>query len=1047
MAEGTREISLKGPNGVWGGITDASSMSPGLGTFSSLENAYLSRDGTEIRRWMGSKVLGFPFLGLDVPIWGVEPDGGGAGVDYVETQFPHYLPTGTSKVFIFGSSVISLNVYTVTRVNEYKFSIGNVASALEFSGSGTGRVWLQRVGQPHALTHADGRPVIVAETDSASSQGTGSKAHICTWVASRVMDPNSALIPGYAGLGGGTEVTSVDSGFIAWPVPHMELVSADRIAASGGGAVNETAVDGQIFGMNILNRCVVDVLNRRVLIAVPGHGCMFEANVDRERNPLLSDGTTTYNGGAQPIPDHRKTKTLGIPKGAIEATTWDGNGGSGYSDSVFASGDQVYIAVGFMDVSTGEVGLPSEVIQTAAASTDQSYLRVSCRAPRSIMREVSGLATILYMSEIGAAAPAALFPVAYVYYPFEISERAIKFESPAAKAFIFEDGQAFVYRGKFSGAWGGALSRTIQAPLPESAVYPERFPVLEQMPTGASWVKVARGRMLAGNDRPDNVSVTARTYEDTVENAASSGAPVEADFLHFESSLQGGTETKPTEPKWDAHLMSPAYVGHQFSIAWGDDSKQTGIGADFVIGTIEEMHNHDGTFDGNRYQTDADFIDPADSAPSEDSEIVKIIMQPENVMFSEEGFPGVVTSNRLPVDVTIGRRPVAAGRLGDTVIIFTDRTSHLFNWGLLPRRATSTVISNEFGCIAPASVVEAAGMLVWCSADGPMAYSHGGGLRWISRGIQELWDTFLSQTDGMRGEIQGCHDSKRGLVIWQMTTSYDDTTDDASKSKTSCDRLLVWNYQANAWSIVKQNASNRTHCINTLPINDSSSNKSLWAPCYISTTTDSDYYPLYMWDERYANRVDNAVPYSATSDWSGTTTFTSTSIPPINPGFGDGEGDNAFIYSPMNKQLLWWGDITSTQAGSATLSSVSGTVGWKTGDVLETRVITMSMSTNLYHMGDLSAPNTIRGVVVRLVQYQNPASSAGKRSWLRVRIEDEDGTIVNLCQNKQGDYVQDGTNKFNHGVMRCEQFKVHIDVISNVQVRIKDIAIEVDAST
>ena len=54
---GDRQLSLKGPDGVWRGRTTLSVADRGARGFIRLENGYVSQDGQEIRQWPGSFTL------------------------------------------------------------------------------------------------------------------------------------------------------------------------------------------------------------------------------------------------------------------------------------------------------------------------------------------------------------------------------------------------------------------------------------------------------------------------------------------------------------------------------------------------------------------------------------------------------------------------------------------------------------------------------------------------------------------------------------------------------------------------------------------------------------------------------------------------------------------------------------------------------------------------------------------------------------------------------------------------------------------------------
>ena len=305
MAQGTREISLKSQDGRWGGLTDTTGILPRISgaTFEALTGVYHNRDGTELLRWLGSKEIGRPFLGLLRQIYQVEADTPAAGTARItvghmwdqtaaDNRYPHFGPDGsTFNVYIVDSDVIPDGIYAATRVDRYRFTIPVTASGSEAAAAGTGRCFVQRIDSVHVLTHAGGRPVVLAETSSQDTTGAGDKRNVGAWVGSRVLDPAAILSPGYPKNELGAEIAE-DDGFIPWPSPTVEPHYEDW-AILGVTASAGTTGDEIVWTMNVLRRLVADVLNRRVLVAVPGHACMFEVNVAREDLLLQMSGQET----------------------------------------------------------------------------------------------------------------------------------------------------------------------------------------------------------------------------------------------------------------------------------------------------------------------------------------------------------------------------------------------------------------------------------------------------------------------------------------------------------------------------------------------------------------------------------------------------------------------------------------------------------------------------------------------------------------------------------------------------------------------------------
>ena len=111
---------------------------------------------------------------------------------------------------------------------------------------------------------------------------------------------------------------------------------------------------------------------------------------------------------------------------------------------------------------------------------------------------------------------------------------------------------------------------------------------------------------------------------------------------------------------------------------------------------------------------------------------------------------------------------------------------------------------------------------------------------------------------------------------------------------------------------------------------------------------------------------------------------------------------------------------------------------------IENKVIHVQISTNYMRLGELGRLTNVRRVNLRLESYKRDDASYTSFSWARVRLEDQDGNIVSLNRNSWGDPVSDGIVRFGAGFFQAEHFKLHVDIISNVQMRVQDITVEAE---
>lgn len=1028
MAQGMRELSLKNPDGTWGGLRDTSIILPRISgaTFSELTNCYVNRDGTELRRFLGSQVAGRPFLGMLRQVYQVErnqPTPGNTRVTVAhqwdqqdaDNRYPHYAPT-TFNVKFADSSVIPDGIYTATRIDKFQFSIPIVASADETAQNGTGRVFIQRIHSVQALISAGGRAVVIAETASVYPNNTGDIRGIASWVASRVLDPTNVLDVGYPRNTQGGEL-AVDNGFISWPAATVEPHYRDWKTVE-----NKTPGENDLpQTVDFLRRIVADVLNRRVLIAAAGHACMFQVDVAREDIPLqlAEEGTGNTSGGTQEgersswVANHRFTKALGIPRGVLHSAN-------------FTSGSEqcMFLAAGYRDPISGEVGLPSVVEEIFLDSV--SSVTVTVYTPRNALTETYGLDIVLYVSEAAPQAEAVLFP---------FSQQQLREDEQVQLDITGADLEVRPLQQLPAVVLGPSLNV-------ENQVDPRRFPILEQMPRGAAWVRVVRARMFAGGDAPRNVSggigLRAGMQQVSVEGV-------------LRNAVEFGTINTPSWSfigmRADGFVLPSGYEGSRLSL-YDYVNTADGFGR-MVIGMLgRRLNDPDWPTSTSKANTILFEYDSGRNPVTFPTNEVQgnLQTQPELVQVSEEDVPGVVpATNSLPVDTLDGRTTTGMARIGDEGLIFTDRSTHIFQWGLLPRRATSRVISTQYGCIAPASAVEGPGFVAWLSHEGPMIY-RGGGLRWLGAQIVDLWRSFLVESDGLMTNAQGIHDRDRTLIIWQLTTQYDSNVSDAEKSKTTNNTLLIFNYATETFTVSRRGLHAQTAAVGMLPIAKQNESSFQWSPAFVARPDGDPDYPIYTMSEELLDRTGTPIQFVATADRApGSNTFVIGSQP-----VGPGQLDDAFIYGP-DDTLRWFGTVAGTSAQGIDLNNffteapfTTEGAFWKAGDTLENQVIHMKAQTNVLRAGELSKEINIRGVNLRLELFNEDEAQYKVRAWARVLITNEDGKVINMGRSPWGDKIESGVNRYKSGYLKANNFVVRVDLVANVQIRLQDIALEVE---
>lgn len=1055
MVRDTIEVSLKGGANTWRGQEDAS-YATDLGatvSWKELRNVYLSKDGAEIRRMPGSATGSQMFLGEHIWEWEGERLSISAVTAASPTQITlkdnHDGATGL-YVYISGHATITAGYYVMTRVSDIAFTIPFDNS----SGNTTtvGNVWIQRVKWVHTMTQVDGVPCVVAETGVYPNSGSAAdeRRSIGTWVGSKPPDVTvTDSSPNYdtPGVPNIASDNTGDTGVVIWPCPSMKAIGKnEKAVASANKARSPLVTEGRkIFAwdMSIYGRCQVDSLLNRLLIAVPGHGVMMEANIGARRYPFKSPGMigavvtgfSKATGFAGYIPSMRWTKSLGIPKGVIKETDTIGP-----STTYWLPQDSfVYVAVGYLDLFTGEAGLPSETVKITGAvvpGTKKYNVTVTALRPRVLLPESVGLAIVLYMSMVDAATSAVLRPIAIID-----PQDTRREDSFLAKKFSGEE-----------------TFRVLATPDTffenDIPVPPERYPIISQFPTGASWVRTVQSRMLKGGD----ISSEGELHEILATRNEQAVAPDSKTYAAFYNYAISDT-TVGSAPKHNlrgarasGYAFPNSYAGHKLqqahvvgNLSPGRVVREVNRDSDHIKGEKSDGHHLPSfLFAGRSTQAT-----PGTSF---------LFLEPNRIQYSEQANPGIVPAvNNLFIDNLKGRRTVAGARIGNRCLVMTDRATYATGGAMSPRNVNTGIVSLEYGCVAPGSVVEFPGGTAWLSAEGPVVYG-GGGVQWVGAPIREKWKDFKRDSVGMMGYAQAAYDQQRDLVIWTLRedrkqTDFVTQTSDGEKAKVPSDTLLIWSWRSNVWSVSYRDAGAEVLALASMEAilnRDSNDNPDdvQWSICAMHENdgATAGVYPITVWEDKWSDRAKVPDTVTATADKTpgsdnfvvGSSAIDATAID---------AGDMAFIRSPTN-ELRCWGDV-STLTGTAVPLKFDGAsltdADWKTGDVMEGRVFHMRLQSNLMRMGRKHRNMLIGGVLLRHeVKRDHDPDSEGALAWARVQIETIDGTKYQMSQAYWGDPITTGISRHTASkLVNVGEFRVHIDLIGNSQISLRDISVEV----
>lgn len=980
MTDTATTVSLKGEIGTWSGLGDETTMLPGPATFATLDGCYISKDGTEIRRIPGSRLGGRPFYGQEWAItnitgtttWTVTLDA--SNQDGSEC----YLPTSFVCYFVIAGETTLHQQYVVgTKASANTFTVTGDGGS---PGATTGTVLIQRLEAVHGMTHVGDRVVGICETSVYA--GATERTNVATCVSSGPLDFDSPVGPGVR------DTYANETGFIFWPTPTMTGMTVGE--REYGDGLNVAAAQN----VTVYRRIQHDVLNKRVVLAVPGSGILYQANIGG--GPPWQPVTSEIDAD---LPDHRWTKMLGIPRGVIQTATTSDSAGS------LTAGKWYGIAVGYWDPFTQEVGAASEVwaVQTGGGAANPQ-LDVTVARPRWANADCQGLGIILYVTDHGydtrgEAETGLLLPYEY--------------NGPWATD---ED---YAYWGASGpGSSNAFISFTVLTePDPDNQILPGRLPVFEVCPPGGGVIRVVKGRAFTGGGYPESWTMDCWTQEE-----AGRGTEV---WLPSEGIIHGSVNY----PAPCTHGIIPdGFEGYRLQ----RNALTVGQGRGRIDRVVNPRYNPAGSTHGwpiRGHRTD--FIYGTNWTTSPDAgELDEFILSNDGlarIAFTEEAALQVSPGgrNRLDIDSISGERIQGMARVGDALLAMTERETFLFSWASAPSQSSQAVISNRYGCIAPGSVVEGPFGAAWLSHEGPVMFD-GGAIRWIGSRIREFWETVQKDSKGEAHYCTATVDLERALVIWGVRVGAFSGETDIAKSKEEADTLLIWSYATGQFSTYTPSTASQPQAIATLPFTQSKMRVS-----WTQNDTATHYRPIYGWDEDAVDRSDAV----GTLAISAARTAGSATVSVSSGGDGYLPGDQGFIRSSDGQTLKWFGAVaSSTGATTVPITNDDGAT-WAAGDKLILGSIHQTLTTNRMRFGDLGLDNLVTGVVLR-------ADVVASYAYAKITATNEDGGTATFT-SRWGDRLKDGTTRFRGGNFIGTEITLSVTIVSDGQVRLKDIALEV----
>lgn len=938
-------------------------MSP----FSAVTNLVVSRDGGALQPAPGLRVSGRPFYGQQFAVSGaptvgassttivVDASADAAGNAWLPSTFAVYVPADGE-------------IYLATRTAAATFTIPTITSAVDDGDP----ILVQRKFRVHDLAAVDGSAAAVLETRTFRNVVTEMR-NLATAVCS---GPLSITDPPGPGIRDET-----DAGFVLWPSPTMAPVNVTDYG-------HDTSFSVYLRNYEITRRMQADVLNGRVLIAVPGLGIMFEADVRRAREWLPRDLTiATWH------PDVRWTKMLGIPRGITEFSpvTLDTGGG-------LTSGSWYAVAVAYYDPFSDMVGLlsPVRAVEMTGGNTsfDFNVLR-----PRGAMWEAIGLQAILYLAgpfdTEGDALAAVVEPKLFsVGGPFRTADDNSSMDAAFADSWL--------------------TFTVVTQPDDLRTIRPFRIGEIEVAPTGASWCRAVRGVLVYGAERP-------RWWEFQAWPARLAPATAENNEFFL---------VQPQEHGFDAFTQGPAALNRIPSGYAGRFVSEVAFASATNMGRMVSTH-HPAKNSLGPGCIKLDFDAGDEAAPDAGNlKTYRIFGRQQGIRFCEADAPGVSPAiNEIPLDSL--RDPITTGcaRVGDQILGFSRSATVLIGWAGQPRASGVQVLSNRFGCVAPNSIVEFPGGAAWLSAFGPCRFG-GGGVDWIGWQLGSIWDEFLRDSEGMLACAGAAVDESRNAVFWALRRStdgeWDTATDDTDRSKALCDTVLAWNWVTNAFSLIEMNED--VEAFGSLPL-DTGDYQPAIASAASSLTSDA-YAPILSFDGVLMRRPAVLTFSTAAHRDPSTAVFACSGA--------DGNvvvNDWAFIRTANGETLRYWGAVSAVNSGGVTLNDADG-FGWMPNDVLVVggpRHATVT--THRYPMGVANRSGSVRSIVIEATV------ASGAHVYVIAEASGDGGTAVRWNPLR----IRDGVTE-----LVGDSFGAHVEVtltiVADASYVIRDIVLEVQSA-
>lgn len=1035
MADPTNAVSLKPRSGVWRGMSRQVNFNRGDRRFRAIVNGFVSPDGTEIRAMPGFKcvvnvnpITEFNDSHRDSA---ARPDADVFSI--VRMTSMHGFKVVRGRIIVVGESNFRKTGFDGT---------GTVATIDDISDDGT------NITLTYSGVDVTVEPGVLIENETIYIQGvTGIFASILNDLYHRVTTtpPTSTTVILDTTLGGsgGLDTTDDNGEFSKVRPENQDLTSLTTWSLEGPAGVTAPLNDTNVamvanrqrdwgklsFGSGVFDdykeghragatdatdylsrrrqrvlpyRTNLEALGDRVLIAAPGYGCVFQAPV---KVPVKT-GATHGGGAGVPIrynDIYDMPRSLGVPKGVgAEATALS----LGAADPRMEPGTYI-VRIAFKDQGTGEEGLPSEEFEvTIPAGSVSHAILIQFLHPGYWFSETLAHTVRVYVS--GRDVQGVNFQGVYTFS----TDLETKFGLPPSIQ------PSLLVRTTVELDVFDSDPGDIVVADPDVQVDANQGPdLLAQMPMGCKVMATVRGVTFFGGNVGDtgiNLELQHGTLSANFE-ASSVGSLVADPNWDVNNTIAHAfidADDASVGTQWNVahHIIPPAYAG-QMVFSLGEDNSDTAglfpVPVEFMRLDKYDNHRQDtvaGTTDPEQFYIrwlmeetvhKAQFL--LENRTGVDNIDSYLLLPTGQVWWSEAGVPGTVPAvNRLFLDAKDDEDVEAIGRLGNSVVFCTRTQTSLMSWSNNPLGADPSLLSSEFGAIAP-DMVEFDGGIAWISDRGPVAII-GGALEWIGREVEALFSgvnaRYLRDGRGLMPHSWGAHDPERGLIYFGMRAdrltfsvngnTYPNATDE-ERSRFPCDEVLVWSYRNNAWSIWQPPSNLQIFDMERILCDDGVYRMAFLTGERSSSGEGNDFFNeprIFALDDAWADTNTQPITAIASTgktssnifDVSASTFNTAGTATPaqIQTNLGNDSftrvGMQAILVSLANDTFTLLGETSITAVGSDTQVTLADSFTWNAGDILYVGTQTMRLETFEESWGQSKRPTKINSSAHRFSQ-------------------------------------------------------------------------------